>query len=73
MKIENQLKHIQYRLAGLSNDERAFLINGDPQFHEGIKEKAKEVTSSFTSIKEMARTPEEKKRILDIEEGFNEH
>ncbi|MCY8598922.1 CHASE3 domain-containing protein, partial [Bacillus vallismortis] len=27
MEFQKEMKHIQYRLAGLSNDERGFLIN----------------------------------------------
>lgn len=34
MEMQAVSKHIQYRLAGLSNDERALLLTGDEVFAE---------------------------------------
>ncbi|RFU61089.1 methyl-accepting chemotaxis protein [Bacillus sp. V59.32b] len=73
VQLQRQLKHIQYRLAGLSNDERAFLIQGDPKFPEQMKEKAGEVQDSIEMLRGMARTSEEKQTIAEIEKGFKEY
>ncbi|PLT32587.1 methyl-accepting chemotaxis protein [Bacillus sp. V5-8f] len=73
MDMETGLKHIEYRLAGLSNDERAFLINGDPQFFDGMKEKTDEITATFQSLKELTRSEEERNRIEEIEKGFSQY
>ncbi|PLR86382.1 methyl-accepting chemotaxis protein [Bacillus canaveralius] len=71
--IENHLKHIQYRLAGLSNDERAFLIQGDAKFPEQMEEKAQDVLKSIETVKGMVNGSEEHARITDVEKGFNEY
>nr|WP_180953654.1 HAMP domain-containing methyl-accepting chemotaxis protein [Bacillus sp. T33-2] len=71
IQAESHLKHVQYRLAGISNDERAFLIQGDPDFPAQMQEKADDTLKSIQYVKEHALSPEEKKRIAEIEEAFN--
>lgn len=44
------LKSLQYRLAGMSNDERAYLLSGDSQYVDGIKEKSKETGDIIEQI-----------------------
>ncbi|MCY8139488.1 methyl-accepting chemotaxis protein, partial [Bacillus inaquosorum] len=37
MEFQKEMKQIQYRLAGLSNDGRGFLITGDTEYEEGME------------------------------------
>ncbi|OLN24257.1 hypothetical protein BTO30_00160 [Domibacillus antri] len=67
------LKHIQYRLAGISNDERAFLINGDPQFPEGMAEKRLDIDDSFNTAMSLSVGSEEKQKIETIKEHFEQY
>lgn len=73
MDIEKTLKHIQYRLAGLSNDERAFLINGDSKYSEQIEEKAEDIESSFKDLGNKALTKEEKEAFKEMEDAFSKY
>ncbi|RFU67407.1 methyl-accepting chemotaxis protein [Peribacillus saganii] len=71
--IESQLRHIQYRITGLSNDERAFLINGDYSFVEGIKEKADDIQKSFSALADLTRSADDKKKLAEIEAAFSKY
>ncbi|PWW08799.1 methyl-accepting chemotaxis protein [Paenibacillus cellulosilyticus] len=44
------LRLLQYRLTGMSNDERAYLLQGDKQYHEEIAAKSKEVTALLENL-----------------------
>jgi methyl-accepting chemotaxis protein len=46
--IQLNLKSIQYRFTGISNDERAFLLTGDEELLVGIEKKRKEIEQYFT-------------------------
>ncbi|MCY9076603.1 methyl-accepting chemotaxis protein, partial [Bacillus inaquosorum] len=50
MEFQKEMKQIQYRLTGLSNDERGFLITGDKEYDEGMQEKAEDVLKSLDRI-----------------------
>jgi methyl-accepting chemotaxis protein len=73
MDIESEFKFIQYRLAGMSNDERGFLLQGDSSYVSGMAEKMQDVKKSIDHLKEMTRSGEEKERILEIEEAINQY
>jgi methyl-accepting chemotaxis protein len=59
-------KHIEYRLAGISNDERAFLIKGDPQFLEGMGEKKADIDKNVNETLSIAGGSEEEQKIEEI-------
>ncbi|OMP66051.1 methyl-accepting chemotaxis protein [Domibacillus epiphyticus] len=63
-------KHIQYRLAGMSNDERAYLINGESQYPEGMEEKKADINESLNKALSIAIGAEEKEKIRAIQEYF---
>jgi methyl-accepting chemotaxis protein len=52
--FELSMKAVQFKLTGMSNDERAFLLNGDAKFASEIAEKHKEVTALFSQIRNSA-------------------
>ncbi|MBD3920325.1 methyl-accepting chemotaxis protein [Paenibacillus sp. PR3] len=47
---DTDLHLLQYRLAGMSNDERAYLLQGDKQYREEIAEKGQEVLTVLQRI-----------------------
>lgn len=61
-------KHVQYRLAGISNDERAFLIKGDTQFSEGMEEKKVDIDEHLHEALSMAVESEKKQKIETIQQ-----
>ncbi|MES1042397.1 methyl-accepting chemotaxis protein [Peribacillus simplex] len=72
MEIQKSVIGIQYRLAGLSNDERALIITGDKQFAEGMEEKANEVQKKIERIKDLNNEKNYGETINKLEENFND-
>ncbi|PJN89596.1 methyl-accepting chemotaxis protein [Bacillus sp. mrc49] len=72
LEIQKSVIGIQYRLAGLSNDERAFIITGDKQFTEGMEEKANDVYKKIETMKELNKDQEHGENINKLEENFND-
>ncbi|WP_338753593.1 methyl-accepting chemotaxis protein [Bacillus sp. FJAT-52991] len=50
MEMQKDVKHIQFRLAGLSNDERAYIITGEQEFADGVKEKAENIQQTIEQL-----------------------
>jgi len=50
-KLETQtfLKQLQYRLTGLANDERGYLLTGDTEFADGMGKKTEEIQAMLES------------------------
>ncbi|MEM1505164.1 methyl-accepting chemotaxis protein [Domibacillus sp. 8LH] len=71
MEMQKIMISIQYRLAGLSNDERAFIITGDAQFAEGMEEKAADIHKKMEQIKSLSQEEKYEKKISEIEGNFN--
>ncbi|NPC94702.1 methyl-accepting chemotaxis protein [Bacillus sp. WMMC1349] len=71
MEFQKEIKHIQYRLAGLSNDERGFIITGDKEFGEGMQEKADDVLKSLEEVKGLIHDEEYQTNVDEIKENFN--
>ncbi|MEH7109752.1 methyl-accepting chemotaxis protein, partial [Bacillus sp. JJ1764] len=63
----------QFRLTGISNDERAFLINGDSNYPIEMENKAEEIKKNLTSIKGLVDVQQEKDNIEKIESAYNEY
>ncbi|CEG34744.1 MULTISPECIES: methyl-accepting chemotaxis protein [Bacillaceae] len=72
LEIQKIVIGIQYHLAGLSNDERAFIITGDKQFAEGMEEKANDVHKKIEKIKELNKEKKYGENINKLEENFND-
>lgn len=73
MELQKTMTYIQYRLAGLSNDERAFIITGDNEFSEGMNEKADDIYSSIECLKGLTQEEEYRKSIDFLETSFNQY
>lgn len=50
-KLETQtfLKQLQYRMTGLANDERGYLLTGDTEFADGMGKKTEEIQAMLES------------------------
>ncbi|MHC5560975.1 methyl-accepting chemotaxis protein [Bacillus spizizenii] len=66
MEFQKEMKYIQYRLAGLSNDERGFLITGDKEYEEGMKEKADDALMSLDRVNDLIDEEKYQSNIEDI-------
>ncbi|MCY8850800.1 methyl-accepting chemotaxis protein [Bacillus inaquosorum] len=73
MEFQKEMKQIQYRLTGLSNDERGFLITGDKEYDEGMQEKAEDVLKSLDRINVLIDEEKYQSNIEDIETSFTQY
>ena len=72
-EMQRLVTHVQYRLAGMSNDERGFLLTGDSQYTDGIKEKAANVGDTLTSMEKLSIYQEYKDSIQLLETSFQSY
>ncbi|SNZ15531.1 methyl-accepting chemotaxis protein [Terribacillus aidingensis] len=70
MEFQNQIKHVQYRLAGLSNDERGFLVTGDSQFADGMQEKSDDIFSTLDQLETLIHNQGYTRNVDDIRTNF---
>lgn len=73
MEFQKEMKYIQYRLAGLSNDERGFLITGDTEYEEGMEEKADDVLKSLDRINDLTDKEKYQSHIEDIKTSLTQY
>lgn len=71
-EIQKIMIGIQYRLAGLSNDERALIITGNAEFAEGMKEKAEDIERKIGQMKERVQEKKYEEKMNEIEKSFHE-
>ncbi|WP_411347678.1 methyl-accepting chemotaxis protein [Paenibacillus sp. WLX2291] len=58
MELQQNMKQLEFLLAGLSNDERGYLLTGDADYVEGMQKKIKEIQSTQTLVQQSsASTP----------------
>ncbi|MFC5402037.1 methyl-accepting chemotaxis protein [Cohnella soli] len=70
-ELRYTLKSVQYVLAGMSNDERAYLLNGDTEFSAGLEQKQKQFTDLIAALKTNPSTDEaDLKAIAQIEDRY---
>ncbi|MED1421609.1 methyl-accepting chemotaxis protein [Bacillus smithii] len=53
-EIQKLLTHIQYRLAGISNDERGYLLTGDKSFESETEQKKAEIQKDLSAIRKLS-------------------
>lgn len=59
-------KHIQFLLAGLSNDERGLLMTGDMEYAKDMKAKTDDLEATVGKLEKLASTPAEKEMIDEL-------
>ncbi|MFP7170366.1 methyl-accepting chemotaxis protein [Terribacillus halophilus] len=72
MEFQNKIKHVQYRLAGLSNDERGFIITGNQEFADGMEEKADDVFSTLDELESLVHNQDYMTNVNDIRDNFTD-
>ncbi|MNI26162.1 putative methyl-accepting chemotaxis protein YoaH [compost metagenome] len=66
------MKALQYSLTGISNDERAYLLNGDKKFPEEMALKRKKVQDLFISLKAKPGLDDSYLKVLtELEQDYN--
>ncbi|MGG3799578.1 methyl-accepting chemotaxis protein [Metabacillus fastidiosus] len=73
MEMQKISKHVQYRLAGLSNDERGFLLTGEKEFADGMKDKYDDIKSNLTELNKLASGHEYDSLLGDLEQSLDSY
>ncbi|MEK4230564.1 methyl-accepting chemotaxis protein [Solibacillus sp. FSL H8-0538] len=73
MEIKTITKQIQYRLAGLSNDERALLLTNDQSFSRQMEEKSKDIINEFDKLSDLTIISSEQKMINEMKKNYEEY
>lgn len=72
MEVQKGIVKVQYRLTGVSNDERAFIITGEEQYSAGMQNKANEIKKTFKDIEALIKEDKYKKDLVSLEKSFDE-
>lgn len=73
MEFQNKIKHIQYRFAGISNDERAFIITGDTSYGDEMKTKSEDVFSTLDTLESSSNSNNYKSDVENIRKSFAQY
>ncbi|MBP0725165.1 HAMP domain-containing protein [Bacillus sp. RG28] len=73
MEMQKTMKHIQFRLAGLSNDERGYLLTDKNDFAIEMKNKASEIQQNINSLKDLNTNTQNRQTINDLDQNFNKY
>ncbi|WP_391119737.1 methyl-accepting chemotaxis protein [Psychrobacillus sp. L3] len=72
MEIKVISKQIQYRLAGLSNDERALLLTGDQSYAKQMEEKSKDIENELDKLSGFTIISSEQTTINEMKKNYEE-
>lgn len=68
--VRYYLKNIQYKIVGISNDERAYLLTGDSQFKDETEKKIADIKEYLSIIKGRELNLDEREAIGNLENGI---
>jgi methyl-accepting chemotaxis protein len=71
--VRYDLKSIQYRLAGISNDERGYLLTGDSSFAKEMQSKEADIKKFISEIKKRNISDTERQAIEQVENVINDY
>lgn len=69
-EVRYLLKAIQYRVSGISNDERAYLLTGDASYTEEIQAKYQEVLGNLSKIKGSELSSKEQESLATLKKDI---
>ncbi|NRD79393.1 HAMP domain-containing protein [Bacillus sp. BRMEA1] len=69
--IRFDIKSIQFRLAGVSNDERGYLLTSDPQYTTEMKSKKDEINQFIASLKKLKLDENDTNMLNEIEGKYS--
>lgn len=72
-EIQKLLTHIQYRLAGISNDERGYLLTGDKSFEAETEQKKAEIQKDLSAIHKLNQNKELDSQFANVSKVLNEY
>ncbi|KMY51540.1 methyl-accepting chemotaxis protein [Peribacillus loiseleuriae] len=73
MEMQKTIISIQYRIAGLSNDERAFLLSGENDYYEGMKVKAEDIEKKIKKLKGLDTDQKYQQSIENLAKNFTQY
>ncbi|WP_312092982.1 methyl-accepting chemotaxis protein [Niallia sp.] len=53
-EMQRLVTHLQYRIAGVSNDERGFLLTGNKEYMDGISEKKSDINDTLIEMENLS-------------------
>jgi methyl-accepting chemotaxis protein len=65
-EIQRVLNHLQYRLTGISNDERGFLLTGDRTFEKETEQKRADIQKDLSLIGKLSNEPGTEAQLSEI-------
>lgn len=72
MEMQKIAKQIQYRLAGLSNDERALLLTGDNTYAKQMEEKSTNIQEQFDKMIALSNSSATEETINNIKSDYEQ-
>ena len=73
MEMQKTIIHIQYRITGISNDERAFLLSGENDYYEGMKAKAADIEKKIKKLKNLDTDQKYRQSIENLAKNFTQY
>ncbi|HEO8418244.1 H3 [Mycobacteroides abscessus subsp. abscessus] len=53
-EMQRLVTHLQYRIAGISNDERGFLLTGNNEYMDGINDKKSDINETLKTMENLS-------------------
>lgn len=69
-EMQRLVTYIQYRITGVSNDERGFLLTGDSQYIDGIQEKIVDIKETINTVEQSAVYPIYSENVKKVSDSF---
>ncbi|MGX2961256.1 methyl-accepting chemotaxis protein [Peribacillus sp. JNUCC 23] len=73
MEMQKTIIHIQYRITGMSNDERAFLLSGENDYYEGMKVKAEDIEKKIKKLTGLDTDQKYQQSIENLTKNFTQY
>jgi methyl-accepting chemotaxis protein len=72
-QLNYDVKHLQFRLAGISNDERAYLLTGDKNYINESKIKKEDVLKTLKTLHQYELDTEDQDLLGKVEQGVSDY
>jgi methyl-accepting chemotaxis protein len=69
-EMQRLVTHLQYRIAGISNDERGFLLTGNKEYSDGINEKESDIHDTLKTMETLSNYYEYKEDIQTFQSSL---
>lgn len=72
-QVQKLLTQLQYRLAGISNDERGYLLTGDRQYEKESEQKKAEIQKDLSLIGKLVKDSNSSGQLSDINKSLQNY